>query len=95
MMEKLKDRIKAILEDENYAGLQIKNEDELRDKLEKYDIDIDDYFKTNKKLIRKYPVNLNFTKTVLEINDEVASFLEKNLDYYQFLLDQTSDFILV
>lgn len=95
MMEKLKERIKAILEDENYAGLQIKNEDELRDKLEKYDIDIDDYFKTNKKLIRKYPVHLNFTKTVLEINDEVASFLEKNLDYYQFLLDQTSDFILV
>jgi hypothetical protein len=37
------------------------NKDELRDKLDKYEIDLDDYFRTNKKTETKYPLNLNFT----------------------------------
>ena len=61
LKQKLHGTIMNILMKEDYNGLQIMNKDELRDKLDKYEIDLDDYFRTNKKTETKYPLNLNFT----------------------------------
>ena len=35
---------------------------------------------------KQYPITLPYSRSVVEINYNLASFIEKNMDYWQFLL---------
>ena len=58
--------------------------------MEKFEFELFDHFKTNK-VVKQYPISLPYSKSVVEINYALASFVEKNLDYWQFLLQTNGD----
>ena len=70
------------------------NDEEFTYSVEKFEFELFDHFKTNK-VTKNYPISLPYSKSVVEINYALASFIEKNLDYWQFLLQSSGDFGLV
>ena len=73
---------------------QVKNDEEFSHSVERFEFELFDHFKTNK-VVKQYPISLPYSRSVVEINYTLASFVEKNLDYWQFLLQSTQDFTLV
>mgnify|MGYP003340961297 CR=1 FL=1 len=44
---------------------------------------------------QSYPVTLPYTHFVVDVLNHLADLIDKNLDYWQFLLNDMSDFDLV
>ena len=72
----------------------VNNDDEFTYSVEKFEFELFDHFKTNK-VSKNYPISLPYSQSVVEINYTIASYLEKNLDYWQFLLHATSEYALI
>lgn len=70
------------------------NDEEFAYSVERFEFELFDHFKTNK-LAKNYPISLPYSKSVVEINYALAGFVEKNLDYWQFLLQSSGDFAQV
>lgn len=62
--------------------------------VERFEFDMTDYF-ASRKIEKKYPLLLPYSKSVVSILNLLDTYLGYNLDYWQFLLNSTSDYTLV
>ena len=90
-----KAKVKEVLERENYSNIKISNDKEFREKVDRYDIELHDYFRTNIEIRKVYPLDLPFCECVFELNKLMADTIESALDYWQFLLYSKEDFAKV
>lgn len=94
LLQKVTGTVATLLAQEQYQQHEATNDEEFTYSVEKFEFELFDHFKTNK-VMKSYPISLPYSKSVVEINYALTGFLERNLDYWQFLLQSSGDFGLV
>ena len=87
--------------EEPFNELFVKNDDDFELYVEKFEFELSEYIERSNNataainLKRYYPITLPYSIFVVDMLNLMTKFVDKNLDYWQFLLNDMSDLILV
>jgi|LakMenEpi03Aug12_release.lakeMendotaPanAssembly.Ray.scaffolds.fasta_scaffold965584_2 hypothetical protein len=104
MLRKVESEITTYMYDpskELFSELFVKNDDDFELYVEKFEFELSEYIERSNNataainLKRYYPITLPYSIFVVDMLNLMTKFVDKNLDYWQFLLNDMSDFILV
>lgn len=87
-----------ILEGEDYIPVEVKNEDDFTQNVERFEFELYDYFRSNKITgiqMKNYPLTLPYSRSLVTINNLLAEYIDNLMDYWQFLLTDISEFTQV
>lgn len=74
------------------------NDDEFQYNVERFEFELYDYFRSNKITgvqLKNYPLTLPYSRLLVLVNDLVQKSIEDLMDYWQFLLQDLTEFQLV
>ena len=64
----------VILKKEDYIAVEVKNDDDFNQNVEKFEFELFDYFRSNKItgiMMKNYPITLPYSKSLVLINNKI------------------------
>lgn len=75
--------------------VEVTNDDEFQQNVERFEFELFDYFRSNKITgvqMKHYPLTLPYSKSLVIVNNIIHENIEALMDYWQFLLTDVTEF---